>query len=136
MRNRPVLTSSDADAIMAAARTEARENNWHVTIAIVDDGGHLLQLSRGDGAPLISVEVAGAKARTAALTRRATAATDEIARQNPGLYHLPGMLVLPGGVPIIHAGECIGAVGVSGVQGHEDAQVATAGVAALGSTVA
>lgn len=118
MRNKPVLTSKDVDSIMAAARAEADKNSWRVTVAVVDDHGSLLQLVRADGANPNSVDVATAKAKTAALTKMATAALDEIAKQNPGLYRLPGLLVLSGGVPIMHAGECVGAVGVSGVQSH------------------
>jgi glc operon protein GlcG len=131
MRNKPVLTSGDVDAIMAAARAEAEKNSWPVTIAVVDDHGALLQLLRRDGANPTSADVATAKAKTAAIAKMTTAALDEIGKQSPGIYRLPALLVLPGGVPIMHAGECVGGVGVSGVQGHQDAQVAAAGAAAL-----
>lgn len=133
MRNRPTLTLEDARRVAAAAEAEAMANHWAVAIAVVDDGGHLLCLQRLDGAPPISAQIAPAKARTAALGRRESKVYEDMINQGrvsflsaPGL---PGML--EGGVPILVDGECVGAVGVSGVKSGEDAQIARAGVAAL-----
>src|SRR3954462_6125132 len=70
MKTKSFLELSDLKAIAAAAEAEALKNNWAVTIAIVDDGGHLLWLQRLDGAPPISSHIAPAKARTAAVGRR------------------------------------------------------------------
>ncbi|OYU73143.1 MAG: hypothetical protein CFE45_38130 [Burkholderiales bacterium PBB5] len=70
MKTKAVLTLSDVRAIAQAAEQEALANQWAVTIAIVDDGGHLLWLQRLDGAAPISAHIAPAKARTAALGRR------------------------------------------------------------------
>ena len=66
MKNKAVLELADIKQIAAAAEAEALQNNWAVTIAIVDDGGHLLWLQRLDGAPAISAHIAPAKAHTAA----------------------------------------------------------------------
>ena len=134
MHTKSVLTLSDVRAMAQAAEAEAAANHWVVTIAIVDDGGHLLWLQRGDGAAPISSMIAPAKARTAALGRRESKVYEDAINQ--GRYSflsaptLEGML--EGGVPVIVDGHCIGAVGVSGVKSNEDAQIARAGIAALG----
>jgi uncharacterized protein GlcG (DUF336 family) len=135
MIDRKALTLDDVKRIGAAAEEEARRNGWAVTIAVVDDGGHLLWLQRLDGAPPISADIGPAKARTAALGRRESKSYEDVI--NGGRYAflsapvLQGML--EGGVPIIVGGHCVGAVGVSGVKSGEDAQIARAGVAALGA---
>ena len=134
MKTKSFLELSDVKAIAAAAEAEATKNNWAVTIAIVDDGGHLLWLQRLDGAAAVSSHIAPAKARTAALGRRESKGYEDII--NGGRYSflsaptLEGML--EGGVPVIKDGNCIGAVGVSGVKSTEDAQIAKAGIAAIG----
>lgn len=133
MKTRPALTAADARSIAAAAEAEALSNRWAVSIAVVDDGGHLLWLQRLDGAPPISAEIAPSKARTAALGRRESKVYEDMINQGrvsflsaPALH---GML--EGGVPIVVDGECVGAVGVSGVKSSEDAQIARAGIAAV-----
>jgi glc operon protein GlcG len=134
MKTKPTLTVDDARAIAAAAEAEANKNNWAVTLAVVDDGGHLLWLQRLDGAAPISAEIAPAKARTAALGRRESKVYEDMINGGrvsflsaPALH---GML--EGGVPIVVDGQFVGAVGVSGVKSTEDAQIARAGIAALG----
>jgi glc operon protein GlcG len=106
-----------------------------VTIAIVDDGGHLLWLQRLDGAAPISAEIAPGKARTAALGRRESRVYEEMINQGrTSFLSAPGLRgMLEGGVPVLVEGHCVGAVGVSGVKSAEDAQVARAGIAALGA---
>lgn len=134
MKSKPTLELSDLKVIAAAAEAEAVKHRWAVTIAIVDDGGHLLWLQRLDGAPAVSAHIAPAKAHTAALGQRESRVYEEII--NGGRYSflsapdLRGML--EGGVPILKDGQCLGAVGVSGVKSSEDAQVARAGIAAIG----
>ncbi|HEY0845989.1 MAG TPA: heme-binding protein [Noviherbaspirillum sp.] len=134
MQTKPVLTLDDVRKIAVAAEAEAKANNWAVSIAIVDDGGHLLWLQRLDGAAPISAHIAPAKAQTAALGRRETKVYEDMI--NNGRYSfitaptLEGML--EGGLPILIDGQCVGAVGVSGVKSSEDAQIARAGIAALG----
>ena len=128
-----MLTLEDVRRIAAAAEAEAKAHQWAVTIAIVDDGGHLLWLQRLDGAAPVSAQIGPAKARTAALGRRESKAYETMINEGRTSFlsaPLEGML--EGGVPIIAEGHCIGAVGVSGVKSSEDAQIARAGIAALG----
>lgn len=133
MRSRMALTLDDAKRIMSAARAEAERQKWNVTIAVVDDAGKLLMLERMDGARAQTAEVAGLKASSAAITHRPGKVWEESAKTRPGTLNFPDAFHVTGGVPIIHKGEVIGAVGVSGVQSHEDEQVALAGIAALGA---
>lgn len=134
MNSKAVLESADVKAIAAAAEAEALKNNWAVTIAIVDDGGHLLHLQRLDGAPPISAHIAPAKAHTAALGRRESKVYEDVINGGRTSFlsapTIQGML--EGGVPMVKDGHCIGAVGVSGVKSSEDAQIARAGMAAIG----
>lgn len=134
MKTKQVLESAEIKAIAAAAEAEALKNNWAVSICIVDDGGHLLSFQRLDGAAPVSSHIAPGKARTAALGRRETKIYEDII--NGGRFSFlsaPGLEgMLEGGVPIIKDGECLGAVGVSGVKSMEDAQIAKAGIAAIG----
>jgi len=133
MQTRSMMTLSDVRTIAQAAEAEAVANQWAVTIAIVDDGGHLLWLQRLDGAAPISAHIAPAKARTAALGRRESKVYEDVINQGRASFlsapALDGML--EGGVPVLVGGQCVGAVGVSGVKSTEDAQVARAGIAAL-----
>jgi glc operon protein GlcG len=131
MKTKPVLTSEDCDQIYAACRAEAERNKWIVTVAIVDDGGHVLLVRRMDGAAPVTAEIAVQKSRGAAIARRSTKVTeDRIAAGRIALLRMPPLPV-QGGVPIMVQGECVGAVGVSGVQSHEDEQICNAGLAAL-----
>lgn len=132
MKHKPVLTLDDARRIAAGAEQEALANRWAVTIAVVDDGGHLLWLQRLDGAPPISAQIGTAKARTAALGRRESKLYEDMINQGRHSFlsaPLEGML--EGGVPVMVDGQCAGAVGVSGVKSSEDVQIARAGLAAL-----
>jgi glc operon protein GlcG len=131
MRQKPCLTAADAERIMAAARQLAADRRWSVTIAVVDEGGYLLRLERMDGASLQSPEVATLKARTAALSRQPTKRMEDLVRDRPGMLRFPNRLPIQGGLPLLHDGECVGGVGVSGVQSHEDEEIAAAGVAVL-----
>lgn len=133
MKTKSVLELADVKRIAAAAEAEALRNQWAVSIAVVDDGGHLLWLQRLDGAAAISAQIAPAKAHTAALGRRESKIYEDIINGGRTSFlsapTLQGML--EGGVPILRDGQCIGAVGVSGVKSSEDAQVAQAGIASL-----
>lgn len=134
MKTKFTLELSDVKTIAAAAEAEALKNNWAVTIAIVDDGGHLLWLQRLDGAAAISSHIAPAKAHTAAMGRRESKVYEDIVNGGrTSFLSAPDVKgLLEGGVPVIKDGQCIGAVGVSGVKSTEDAQVAKAGIAAIG----
>ena len=134
MKTRSMLTLEDCKRISAAAEAEARKNNWNVCVATVDDGGHLLHLFRMDGATPANSRIAMEKGRTAAETRRSTAMwEDRVKSGRMVMLKMPGVTPVQGGLPIVIDGECIGAVGVSGVQSHEDEQIAKAGIAALTS---
>ncbi|MEX5744411.1 heme-binding protein [Massilia sp. X63] len=135
MHTKPYLTLEDVKKIAAGAEAEALKNNWAVSFAIVDDGGHLLWFQRLDGAAPASSHIAPAKARTAALGRRESKLYEDVINNGRMSFlsapELEGML--EGGVPVIAGGHVIGAVGVSGVKSNEDAQIAKAGIAALGA---
>lgn len=134
MKTQPVLGLDDVKAIAEAAEAEALNNQWAVTIAIVDAGGHLLWLQRLDGAAPVSAAIAPAKARTAALGRRETKVYEDMINGGRTSFLSAPLIdgLLEGGVPVLVDGHCVGAVGVSGVKSSEDAQVARAGIAALG----
>ena len=134
MKNTYALEAADIKAIAAAAKAEALKNNWAVTIAIVDAGGHLLHLQRLDGAAPISAHIAPAKANTAAMGQRESKVyEDMINAGRVSFLSAPDLKgLLEGGVPIMKDGQCLGAVGVSGVKSTEDAQIAKAGIAAIG----
>ncbi|SDV47858.1 GlcG/HbpS family heme-binding protein [Chitinasiproducens palmae] len=134
MKQKHILEIADVQAILAAAQQEAVDNGWRVAISVVDDGGHLLGTFRLDGAAPMTAGMSHAKARTAALGRRESRLYEEIINNGRTAFlSAPGLEgLLEGGVPIVVDGECIGAVGVSGVKSVEDAQIARAGIAALG----
>lgn len=133
MKTKPYLTLEDVKRITAAAEAEASSHGWAVSIAVVDDGGHLLWLQRLDGAPPVSSHIAPAKARTAALGRRESKVYEDMINQGRVSFLSAPLLegMLEGGVPVVVDGQCVGAVGVSGVKSTEDAQIARAGIAAL-----
>ena len=135
MNSKPYLVLSDIKRMAAAAEAEALANGWAVSIAIVDDGGHLLWQVRLDGAAPISAHIAPSKARTAAVGRRESRLYEEMINQGRVSFLSAPTLegLLEGGVPILVEGHCVGAIGVSGVKSTEDAQVAKAGIAALGA---
>ncbi len=134
MKTKHFLELADIKKVAAAAEAEAVKNQWAVSIAIVDDGGHLLWLQRLDGAAPISAHIAPAKARTAALGRRESRLYEEMINGGRVSFLSAPQLegLLEGGVPIMKDGQCLGAVGVSGVKSTEDAQIARAGIAAIG----
>ncbi|WP_296944807.1 heme-binding protein [uncultured Massilia sp.] len=134
MQTKPVLTLEDVKKIAAGAEAEAMANGWKVVIAICDDGGHPLWLQRLDGAAPISAHIAPQKARTAALGCRESRAYEDLINNGRTSFlsapQLEGML--EGGINIVVDGRTVGAIGVSGVKSAEDAQIARAGIAALG----
>ncbi len=131
--DKKALTLDGAKKIAAAAEAEAKKNNWTVVIAIVDDGGHLVYLARVDGTQTGSIDVAIRKARTAAAFKRPTKVFDELAKTRPSIVTIGGdAILLEGGIPIMVGGQLLGGVGVSGVTSQQDAQVAQAGIDALG----
>ncbi|MBI5936799.1 MAG: heme-binding protein [Betaproteobacteria bacterium] len=129
IRQKAALTLAAAKKVLAAAEAEAVKQGWPVVIAVVDDGGHPLCLSRLDGAQHGSVAIAIAKAQAAVAFKRPTSAWSEaLAGGRLGVLGLPGVVPSEGGMPLALEGHIIGAIGVSGVQAHEDGQIASAGV--------
>ncbi|QRY79332.1 heme-binding protein [Pseudomonas sp. PDNC002] len=133
MKQKPQLTQQETDHLLRTARQEAQRNQWPVSIAIVDDGGHLLAFERLDGCAPIAAYIATEKARTAALGRRDSAAYESMINQGRSAFlcvpELRGML--EGGVPVRVADQVIGAIGVSGVKAEQDAQVARVAATSL-----
>ncbi|WP_199432311.1 GlcG/HbpS family heme-binding protein [Qaidamihabitans albus] len=133
------ITLDDALPMLAAARAKAEEIGVRQTICVCDDGGHVIALHRLPGARLTGVEIAMAKAFTAAGHERATHRFNEPpdgpalpGNEAFGISHmLPGKFaIFVGGFPIEYDGQIVGAVGVSGGNGEQDKAV---GAAALGA---
>jgi glc operon protein GlcG len=133
MKTKPTLTLEDAQRIGTAALKYATDHQLGVTIAVVDDGGHVLWLQRMDSCAPVSSYIAQEKGRTSAMGRRESKVYEDIINQGRTAFlsapFLQGML--EGGVPIIVDGHTVGAVGVSGVKSAQDAEIAKAGIAAL-----
>jgi glc operon protein GlcG len=129
---RRTLTLEAARRVAAAAEAEARKNNWAVSIAVLDDAGHLVLFQRMDGAKLVATDIAVRKARTAVYFQGPTKSLeDEVSGGRTALLPIEGFMPLEGGIPLISDGVMVGAIGVSGVTGVQDAQCAQAGVRAL-----
>jgi uncharacterized protein GlcG (DUF336 family) len=126
------LTLDAARKVAAAAEAEARKNNWNVAIAVVDDGGQMVLFHRLDGAKLVAIDIALRKARTAVFFQQETKGLEEeVTKGRTALLPIEGFMPLEGGVPLWVDGQLIGAIGVSGVTGEQDAQCALAGAKAL-----
>lgn len=131
--SKPMLTLEAARVALSAAEAEAQRNQWRVVIAVVDDGGHTILLSRLDGAQWSSIETAVQKARAAIAWKRPSRLLEEAVNngRTAFLSIAQGMAILQGGVPIEVEGTLVGAVGVSGVKASDDEVIALAGVNAL-----
>jgi len=133
MKQRPTLTLADTRLILDAAAAHAQAQGWAVSITVVDDGGHPLGMLRLDGASPLSTRISRAKAETSALGRSETKRYEDIINNGRTAFiTAPTEGLLEGGVPIVVQGDVVGAVGVSGVKSPEDAEIARAGIAALG----
>jgi glc operon protein GlcG len=130
MRTRFALELAEAEAMVAAAQTHARAHGWAVTTAVVDDAGTPILISRIDEASPASWTTAIEKACSAALTGFSTKALEEMVRERAALLTL-SRVAIEGGLPILHKGQKIGGIGVSGVRSDQDAAVAQAGYAAF-----
>jgi glc operon protein GlcG len=133
MEYKPILTLAQSQDMAQAAMAEAKNLGCCVTIAIVDDGGHILIIQRMDGASPMSGQVAPEKATLAANARRETKLLEGMVNGGRlGLLSSPNLQgMIEGGVPVMHEGQCVGALGVSGAKPEEDTQIARAGVAAF-----
>ena len=132
MSTRPYLSDADADAVLGLARKAAEEAGVPMTIAVVDEGCHLLRLVRMDGALLISLEVGIGKARTAAKMRMSTSDLAGLVAKSAAALALPEAIPFPGGEALIRDGRCVGGIGVSGGTPDDDERIARLAAAALG----
>jgi glc operon protein GlcG len=127
---KPVLTLDAAKTVAAAAEAEALKRGATVVIVVVDDGGHVVLLERLNDTQVASVDVGIGKARTAAIFRRPSKVfEDQIREGRVAALALPGATPLQGGVPLVVAGQVVGAIGVSGNTPQEDEDIAKAGAA-------
>jgi glc operon protein GlcG len=131
VKARLALEVDDVQAALDAAKAEAAKNGWSVSISVVDDGAHPLGFLRLNDAPPVTAQIAYGKARTAALARRESKFHEETIKNGRTAYLSVDLLTLEGGVPVMVDGQCVGAIGVSGVKSDQDAQIATAGVQAI-----
>ncbi|WP_339489001.1 heme-binding protein [Pseudomonas sp. EL_65y_Pfl2_R95] len=132
MQTKAILSQQEVTRVIAAARNEAQQNQWAVSIAVVDDGGHPLALERLDGCAPIGAYIATEKARTSALGRRESKGYEDMVNGGRNAFlSAPLLTSLEGGVPLVVDGQVVGAIGVSGVKADQDAQVAKAGVKSL-----
>lgn len=128
MITKPCLTLAEAKKIAAAAEAEAARNGWNVVIAILDDGGNVIYLQRMDGTQVGSVRVAIEKGLTAVLFKRPSKAFEEaVVGGRAVMMTMPGATPIEGGLPLVHDGQVVGAIGVSGVHSSEDGIIAKAG---------
>lgn len=139
-RNRIQLNLSGADVVLDAAKKKAESLGLKCNIAIVDDGGHLLTFARMDGARPASGATALTKAISAATFRQETGTLPakgepdillSLSIQNAAVASGSKITTLKGGVPILIDGQVIGAVGVGGGTGEQDAEVARTGINTL-----
>jgi glc operon protein GlcG len=126
------LTLELAKRVAAAAEAEATRNGWPMAIAIAEPSGALVYFLKMDNTQYASIELAKAKAKTAAVYRRPTKLfTEALADGHQFFLTFDGLCAAPGGLPLVADGKLIGAIGVSGGAGHQDDIVAAAGVAGL-----
>src|SRR5271170_8496504 len=129
---RHVLTLQAAKLVIAAAEAEATQKGWPCVVAVTDGEGYLIALDRMDDSPMLaSVELAPAKARTAALFRKPSKALEDAIRAGRTAAVTAGFVEMSGGLPLTVNGEIVGAIGVSSAQPDWDVEIAAAGAAAL-----
>lgn len=127
-----------AQALIAAAHEHAGTLRINATVAVVDEGGHLVALGRMDGAFALSPQIAEAKAVGAAVWYRDGASLAALREERPAFFDAVGRLarvpLIPGlgSVILRQGGRVVGAVGVSGASSEQDLECALAGVRAIG----
>jgi glc operon protein GlcG len=126
MHLKPTLNFTSANKLLSAALACATERDVSVSVAIVDDAGELMAFSRMDGARSYTVDLASEKARGAAKLGLPTSVLESLGRKVSS-----GNTWSKGGNPILHHGQCAGAIGVSGAQPEIDEEIAARAVASL-----
>lgn len=126
-----MLELGDARAVVEAAKREALANDWKVSVSVVDAGGYPILFERMDGVAPATARIAFEKARTAAIFRGPTGGMEDRIPDRLAMLALPGATPLKGGVPLVSAGQVVGAVGISGLAPQQDHQVAVAGAAVV-----
>jgi glc operon protein GlcG len=142
VRAKKTLTSKGAHMMMDAAIDRATRLGIAVTVAIVDDGGHLLMLERMEGGRFHTVRSATTKAVTAASNKRPTSARGAQGQELDTLHALGLTLAagpqnwtaMEGGYPVMIESECIGGIGIAGGEGNQDEDIARAALAAIGAS--
>ena len=131
------VSFAEAQQIINSAVKKSQELNLKMCIAVLDSGGNIKAFARMDDAWIGSSDIAIKKAKTACFFSMASGEIGKLSVPGQPLYGIEhsneGLITFPGGVPIIDKdGNLLGAVGVSGVKSSEDAQIAKAGISALG----
>lgn len=132
------LSRSGAMKVLNVALARADELKCAVSVAVVDDGGHLIAFGRSDKAELYSVAISQAKARSAALTRFPSGKKSPSGNERDDHHALAitlaagagSFVTIPGGFPLMSGGECVGAIAVSGA-GHNDVEIGKHAASAL-----
>jgi uncharacterized protein GlcG (DUF336 family) len=132
------LSKDGAMKVLNVALAAAESLNCAVSVAVVDDGGHLIAFGRSDRAELYSVAISQAKARSAALTRFPSGKKSPSGNERDDHHALAitlaagagSFVTIPGGFPLMSQAECVGAVAVSGA-GKNDVEIAKRAAAAL-----
>lgn len=132
------LSKNGAMKVLNVALASAESLKCAVSVAVVDDGGHLIAFGRSDKAELYSIAISQAKARSAALTRFPSGKRSPTGNERDDHHAIAitlaagagSLVTIPGGFPLISQGECVGAVAVSGA-GKNDVEIAKRAAAAL-----
>ncbi|MGC3821001.1 GlcG/HbpS family heme-binding protein [Acinetobacter sp. G11] len=126
MQTKHYLTLSDAEFLLNTAYEYAIQNNFNVSIAVVDETGTLLAMKRMDGASPMTANLCFEKAKCSAMSRRPSKLFEDIIKGGQmgflTMETFSGML--EGGEPILYQGQLVGAMGVSGVKSFQDAEIA------------
>lgn len=135
MHQRTVLSHTDAMKVIHLIQARLEAEGKGAAVAVCDSHGELIAFVRTDGCKLPSINIAINKAFTAAREQKASKAVGDSSREKPWPmtnFGDPRYTAWGGGVPIIHNGVVIGAVGVSGLPEEEDMVLAQLGVEGLG----
>jgi glc operon protein GlcG len=134
----PELNLDAVQKMTDAALAHAKQNGWRVAVAVLDSGGHILQITRMDGCNFLSPDIARGKAFAAAAWKLPSAELagrwSQMANAAAGMVGASGNRLVPvqGALPIWDGNRCLGAIGASGVKSNEDEECSRAGIKAAG----